>query len=254
MDSILTFENLVKFSTLSGLEIVLGIDNIIFIALIVYNIPKPKRMKIRFFGITLAIALRILMLFSISWIMGLTKTLFSFHGMDFSGRSLLLISGGLFLIVKAGIELAQMLKIDAGVIHGSEHERYHAKQDLNIILQIIFVDLVLSFDSVIVAVGMVSQLYLIIPAILVAMVVMLVSAEAIGQFLHSNPNIKVLGLAFILLVGVALFLGGFGLEVPKSHLYMAMFFSLFVELINIRARKIRAGGEPAITQAKKRRS
>jgi predicted tellurium resistance membrane protein TerC len=250
MNSIFTCENLVKFSTLSGLEIVLGIDNIIFIALIIYNIPKARRAKIRFFGITLAIALRILMLFSISWIMSLTQTLFSFKDVDFSGRSLLLIAGGLFLIIKAAIELIQMLKIDVGIINGSEHEKYTTKQDLKIILQIIFVDLILSFDSVIVAVGMVNQLYLIIPAILIAMVVMLVSAEAIGDFLHSNPNIKVLGLAFILLVGIALLVGGFGIDIPKSNLYAAMFFALFVELINIKIRKIKAG--TGDTQTKKR--
>ena len=250
MNSIFTFENLLKFSTLSGLEIVLGIDNIIFIALIIYNIPKPRRAKVRFFGISLAIFMRILMLFSVSWIMHLTKPLFSFNGLNFSGRALLLISGGLFLIVKSLIELIQMLHIDAGVIDGSTHEKYSKKQDLNIILQIIFVDLILSFDSVLVAVGMVNQLYLIIPAILVAMVIMLLSAEAIGDFLHSNPNIKVLGLAFILLVGIALLLGGFGIEIPKSNLYAAMFFSLFVELINIKVRKIKAGVED--TQTKKR--
>jgi predicted tellurium resistance membrane protein TerC len=243
MDSIFNFENLVKFSTLSGLEIVLGIDNIIFIALLVYNIPKPKRAKIRFFGITLAIALRIIMLFSVSWIMGLTKTVCCFYNTDFSGRSLLLIAGGLFLIVKATIELIHMLKLDTGIIDGSKTEKYETNQDFKIILQIIFVDLVLSFDSVIVAVGMVNQIYLIIAAIIVAMIVMLASAEAIGDFLHSNPSIKVLGLAFILLIGAALFTGGFGIDLPKSYLYSAMFFSLFVELVNIKVRKVRARGE-----------
>jgi predicted tellurium resistance membrane protein TerC len=238
-----SFENLVKFSTLSGLEIILGIDNIIFIALIIYNIPKARRAKIRVFGITLAIALRIVMLFSISWIMGLTKTLCSFRDIAFSGRSLLLISGGLFLIVKASVEIIQMLHIKTGLIDSSEHEKYSQKQDFKIILQIIFVDLVLSFDSVIVAVGMVNQLYLIIPAILIAMIVMLLSAEAIGNFLHSNPNIKVLGLAFILLIGFALFLGGFAIDIPKSYLYAAMFFALFVEVLNIKARKARAAGD-----------
>ena len=243
MNPIFTFENLVKFSTLSGLEIVLGVDNIIFIALIIYNIPKPRRIKVRFFGITLAIALRIVMLFSVSWIMNLNKTLFSFNGLSFSGRSLLLISGGLFLIIKSMIELAQLLRIDTKIISDGADERYTTKQDWKIILQIIFVDLILSFDSIIVAVGMVNQLFLIIPAIIIAMFIMLISAGAIGDFLHSNPNIKVLGLAFILLVGIALLVSGFGIEISKSNLYAAMFFALFVEMINIKIRKIRAGAE-----------
>lgn len=243
MDSIFTFENLIKFSTLSGLEIVLGVDNVIFIALIIYNIPKPKRVKIRFFGITLAIALRILMLFSISWTMSLTKPLFLLGNLSFSGRSLLLIAGGLFLIIKSVIELAQMLHIKSSLTPDSTGQKYTSQQDLKIILQIIFVDLVLSFDSLLVAVGMVNQIYLIIPAILIAMVVMLISAGMIGEFLHSNPSIKVLGLAFILLVGLALLSGGFGVEISKSDLYAAMFFALFVEVINIKIRKVRAGGE-----------
>jgi len=249
MSAIFTLENLVKFSTLSGLEIVLGIDNIIFIALIIYNVPKPRRVKIRFFGISLAIALRIVMLFGVSWIMNLTKTLFSVNGFDFSGRALLLMAGGLFLIIKSIFELVELLRIDMKPIQGPDHKRYTTKQDLKIVLQIVFVDLILSFDSVIVAVGMVNQLYLIIPAILIAMVVMLASAGAIGDFLHSNPSIKVLGLAFILLVGTSLLLGGFDIDIPKSHLYAAMFFSLFVEMINIKVRKIRSGTED--TQTKK---
>lgn len=237
MEGIFTFENLLNFITLSGLEIVLGIDNVIFIAIIVYHIPKPRRAKIRFFGITLAIALRILMLFGVSWIMGLTTTLFTLFDQPFSGRSLLLFAGGLFLLVKSVVELMDLSKSRhvGGVDNGPE--RYTKSQDFKIITQIIFIDLILSFDSVIVAVGMVRELYLIIPAILIAMVVMLVSAKAIGDFMHSNPSIKVLGLAFVLLIGVSLILSGVNINLPKGYLYTAMLFSLFVEVLNIKIRK-----------------
>jgi predicted tellurium resistance membrane protein TerC len=238
MEGIFTFENLLKFTTLSGLEIVLGIDNVIFIAIVIYNIPKPRRAKIRFFGITLAIALRILMLFGVSWIMGLTTTLFTLFHQPFSGRSVLLLAGGLFLLVKSAVELLDLSKVRHAGVDDEGAEKYTKSQDLKIIAQIIFIDLILSFDSVIVAVGMVRELYLIIPAILIAMVVMLVSAKAIGDFMHSNPSIKVLGLAFVLLIGISLILSGVGIDVPKGYLYTAMLFSLFVEVLNIKIRKL----------------
>jgi predicted tellurium resistance membrane protein TerC len=239
MDPIFTIENLITFITLSGLEVVLGIDNVIFIAVLTYNIPKKARLKIQFFGIGLAIILRIAMLFGVSWLMGLTKTICEFHGMAFSGKALLLIAGGAFLIIKSGIEFAKILHLGSYKA-SSESSSHAASKHLNAILQIVFVDLVLSFDSVIVAVGMVNKLYLIIPAIFVAMVAMLVSADAIGRFLHSNPSIKVLGLAFVFIIGLALMLDGLSFTIPKSYLYTAMFFSLFVELINIRVRKLKS--------------
>lgn len=237
MEGIFTLENLLKLTTLSGLEIVLGIDNVIFIALIVYHIPKPRRAKIRFFGITLAIALRILMLFGVSWIMGLTTTLFTLFGQAFSGRSVLLFAGGLFLVVKSVVELIEQSRIAS--MHGNDanHNKYNKSQDTKIIAQIIFIDLILSFDSVIVAVGMVRELYLIIPAILLAMIAMLVSAKAIGDFMHSNPSIKNLGLAFVLLIGVSLMFSGININIPKGYLYASMLFSLFVEMLNIKIRK-----------------
>jgi predicted tellurium resistance membrane protein TerC len=237
MEEIFAFHNLLTFLSLSGLEIVLGIDNVIFIAIIIYSIPKPRRNKVRIFGISLAIALRILMLFGVSWVMSLTIPLFSLLNIEFTGRSLLLLTGGVFLIIKALTELYDMLNDDLSEKLG--RKGYDIQKEYRIILQIIFVDLVLSFDSVIVAVGMVNKLSLIIPAILVAMVAMLISAKAIGDFMHSNPSIKVLGLAFVLLVGIALAVGGFGIDVPKGYLYAVMFFSLFVEVVNIRVRKIR---------------
>lgn len=240
MEEIFVFHNLATFLSLSGLEIILGIDNVIFIAIIIYSIPKPRRNRVRVFGISLAIALRIFMLFGVSWVMTLTVPLFSLMNIAFNGRSLLLLAGGVFLIIKALLELYDMLKEPKeGFSDKPGRKKYDIKNEYKIILQIIFVDLVLSFDSVIVAVGMVNNLYLIIPAILVAMIAMLVSAKAIGDFMHSNPSIKVLGLAFVLLVGVALAIGGFDIDIPKGYLYAVMFFALFVEVVNIRVRKIK---------------
>lgn len=240
MEELFSVSNLLTFLSLSGLEIVLGIDNVIFLAIIIYPIPKPRRNRVRVFGITLAIALRIIMLFGISWIMSLIKPLFSVFDHQFSGRSLLLLAGGVFLILKAAYEMYEMLSSSEEDLHAKAGRKpYDKKNEFKIILQIIFVDLVLSFDSVIVAVGMVNNLYIIIPAIIVAMFAMLASAKAIGDFMHYNPSIKVLGLAFVLLIGFALMFSGFGIDIPKSYLYAVMFFSLFVEVANIRVRKMR---------------
>lgn len=240
MDGLFTLENFITFISLSGLEIVLGIDNIIFIAIIVYAIPKPDRAKIRFFGVTLAIGLRIIMLTGVSWVMSLVRPLFHIGATEFTGRSILLFLGGLFLIVKASMELYEMLTLREHAAK-SDHmkKHYDLKSQSQAVLQIIFVDLVLSFDSVIVAVGMVNNLYLIIPAIIIAMIVMLISAKAIGDFMHSNPSIKILGLGFVLLIGISLFFSGIDIEIPKGYLYFALFFSLFIEMVNIKVRKDR---------------
>jgi len=240
MEGLFTLENLLTFVSLSSLEIILGIDNIIFIAIIIFAIPKPRRARVRFFGVTLAIALRLVMLMGVSWIMGMVRPLFYIGEIEFTGRSILLFAGGLFLVVKALVELFDMVVKKEGVLKKGKNvdeNKYNAKNEKKIIMQIIFVDLVLSFDSVIVAVGMVNNLYLIIPAILIAMIVMLLSARAIGDFMHSNPSIKVLGLGFVLLIGLSLFFSGIGIHISKGYLYFALFFSLFVEVVNIKLRK-----------------
>jgi len=238
MDAIFTLENLVTFLSLSGLEIILGIDNIIFIAIVIYGLPPHRRSRVGFFGLALAIVLRIMMLFGVSWIMTLIRPLFYIGSLEITGRSILLLIGGGFLVVKACKELIEMLKLDSD--HSIEAKKRDTQSEFQIILQIIFIDLVLSFDSVIVAVGMANNLYLIIPAILIAMAVMLASAEKTGEFMHSNPSIKVLGLGFVLIIGIALFLSGVSIEIPKGYLYCAFFFSLFIEAINIRIRKKRS--------------
>jgi len=236
MEGLFTLENFITFISLSSLEIILGIDNIIFIAIIVYGIPKPDRAKIRFFGVTLAIAFRIVMLLGVSWVMGLVRPLFYIGENEFTGRSILLFLGGLFLVVKASMELYNMLAPREKAAK-SDNTKNQYQSKVRAVIQIIFVDLVLSFDSVIVAVGMVNNLYLIIPAIIIAMIVMLVSVKAIGDFMHSNPSIKVLGLGFVLLIGLYLLFSGIDINIPKGYLYFALFFSLFIEMVNIKVRK-----------------
>jgi predicted tellurium resistance membrane protein TerC len=233
METIFDLTNLINFITLSGLEIILGIDNIIFLAIIVHHLPEPRRNKIRFFGLSLAILLRIIMLLGVSWVMSLTTPLFTLFEIEISGRSLLLLAGGLFLIIKSIVEFIEMLEAS----HIYKHSLSPTQQpEWRIVLQIIFIDLILSFDSVIVAVGMVNNLYLIIAAIFIAMIIMLVASKAIGEFMYKNPSIKVIGLAFILLVGAFLMANGFGYDLPKGYLYFAMFFSMFVEIINIKLK------------------
>ncbi len=232
METVFGLDNLINFVTLSGLEIVLGIDNIIFLAIIVHHLPEHRRNKVRLFGLSLAILLRIVMLFAISWMMSLTMPLFNVFDYNFSGRSLLLLAGGLFLIVKSLVEFKEML--DASHIY--QHSHPVKQPEWRIVLQIIFIDLILSFDSVIVAVGMINKIPLIIAAIFIAMIIMLVSSRAIGEFMYKNPSIKVIGLAFILLVGVFLIANGLDYNIPKTYLYFAMFFSMFVEIINIKIK------------------
>jgi predicted tellurium resistance membrane protein TerC len=238
MEALFNLENLVTFLTLSSLEIVLGIDNIIFLAIIVHPVPIKSRGKVRVFGLSLAIALRILMLLGVSWIMSLTKPLFIYFGMDFSGRTLMLIAGGVFLIVKGIYELYDMMGEAEKPSHKEGDTNLYSKRSYwRIIAQIIFVDLVLSFDSVIVAVGMVNNIPIMIGAILVAMVIMLISSKAIGDFMYHNPSIKVIGILFIILVGAYLVTDGLNLNFDKKYLYFSMFFSMLAELINIKLRK-----------------
>ena len=241
MEALFTFDNLIKFISLSGLEIILGIDNIIFIAIISSNITSARRNKVRFFGISFAILLRIIMLTGASWVMTLNKSIINLRGMNFTGRELLLLLGGLFLTVKSVNELLPMLAAKKASTQTSSKKTAYSNE-LSVIYQIIFIDLVLSFDSIIVAVGMVNKLALIIPAILISMVVMLLSAQIIGDFINSNPTIKILGIGFVLLIGIFLTLDGLNIHLHKSYIYSSMFFALFIELMNIRIRKI--SGKP----------
>lgn len=229
-----TTEALLNLFTLTGLEIILGIDNVIFIALLVQHLQGKQRTKARTIGLSLALIMRVVMLFGATWIMQLTEPLFTILSFVISGRSLLLIIGGLFLIVKSILELIEMFdeKHKEAVTHNAKETRY-----LKIISQIIFIDIILSFDSIITAVGISNNFTIMVIAIVIAMIIMLVASNSIGEFIYANPSIKVIALAFIAFLGIILVLSGVDIEVNKTYLYFAMFFAGIVETINIRLRK-----------------
>lgn len=225
----------ISLFTLIGLEIVLGIDNIIFIAILCGRLPEHQRNKARIVGLGFAMISRILLLLSLFWIMKLTAPLFSVFGEEISGRDLILIIGGLFLIWKSTTEIGSNV---TGETHESHISTKHASF-ASIIVQISILDIVFSLDSVITAVGMADHIEIMILAVIIAVGVMMVASGAISRFVDENPTIKILALAFLILVGVALVADGFGLHIPKGYIYFSMAFSLAVELINIKMRKKR---------------
>ena len=221
------------FATLTALEIVLGIDNIIFISILVGRLPAEQRGKGRTFGLALAMITRILLLLSITWVMSLSADLFSVAGQGISGRDIILIGGGLFLLAKSTLEIHSNLE-------GEEHEREAGKARatfLNIIIQIAIIDIVFSLDSVITAVGLVDHVEVMIAAVIVAVIVMMFLAGPISNFVDRHPTIKMLALSFLIMIGIALIGEGFEMHIPKGYIYFAMAFSVMVEMLNIRARK-----------------
>ncbi len=222
----------VALATLTMLEIVLGIDNIIFISILVGRLPAEQRNFARTTGLGLAMLTRLLLLFSLTWVMGLTEPWFYLLGYPVSGRDIILIGGGLFLIAKATHEIHASLE-------GAEEESPNitSKGLLMVLVQIAILDIVFSLDSVITAVGLVSQLPIMALAIILAVGVMLFAAKPIGDFVDDHPTIKILALSFLVIVGFTLMIEGFGVHVPKGYIYFAMIFSLSVELINIKMRK-----------------
>lgn len=225
----------VALATLTALEIVLGIDNIIFISILVGRLPEHQRRFARNMGLGLAMITRLALLFSLAWIMGLVEPWFTVFGEEISGRDVILIVGGLFLIAKATHEIHQSLE---GV---EETEANVVVSGLGMVLiQIAILDIVFSLDSVITAVGLVDDVSIMAIAIIVAVGVMLFSARAIGEFVDDHPTIKMLALSFLVVVGFTLTIEGFDVEVPKGYIYFAMAFSLAVELINIKLRKSKA--------------
>jgi predicted tellurium resistance membrane protein TerC len=224
--------SLVSLATLASLEIVLGIDNVIFIAILSGRLPRDQQARARRLGIGLAVITRILLLLSITWVMGLTRPLFALAGMSVSGKQLILILGGLFLIGKSTYEIHDKLE---GGEHGSAAGKAAATL-ATVIVQIMLIDMVFSLDSVITAVGMTPHVPIMIVAVLLAAAMMLVFAGPISDFVHRHPTIKVLALAFLILIGVMLVAEGFGQHVNKGYIYFAMAFSLLVELINMRMR------------------
>jgi predicted tellurium resistance membrane protein TerC len=231
----------IALATLTALEIVLGIDNIVFISILSDRLPRDQQAKARRIGLLLAMFGRVGLLLSIAWIMRLTTDLISVLGEGFSGRDLILITGGLFLIGKSTFEIHE--KMEAGSDH-PDAERIAASL-LSVITQILLLDIVFSLDSVITAVGMADHVPVMVAAIVIAVGVMMLSASAISSFISRHPTIKMLALSFLLLIGVMLVAEGFGQHVPKGYVYSAMAFSLFVEMLNIRAGRGRRGAAAA---------
>ena len=228
-------ENLVAFLTLAALEVVLGIDNIVFISILSGKLPPEQRARARTVGLALALFGRIGLLLSLSWVMKLTAPLFGLLGHEFAGRDLILLGGGLFLIAKATFEIHERLEGTGGLGHGDgKHASFGA-----VIGQILVLDLVFSLDSVITAVGMSNVIPIMVAAVIVAVVVMLIFAGAVSGFIERHPTIKMLALSFLLMIGVMLVVEGFGKHIEKGYIYFAMAFSLLVELLNLRilARK-----------------
>lgn len=224
----------IAFITLTALEIVLGIDNIIFISILVGRLPRRVRQKARVVGLSLAMIMRIGLLLSLTWIMKLTAPLFAVFGHEISGRDLILIGGGLFLLAKSTLEIHNQIE---GVEARAQRRGSTTPSFANIIVQIALIDIVFSFDSVITAVGLVDRVAVMIAAIVVAVLVMMVSARPIGDFVDRHPTIKMLALSFLILIGVALVAEGLELRIPKGYLYFAMAFSVAVEMLNLRVRR-----------------
>jgi predicted tellurium resistance membrane protein TerC len=232
MDFLLNPEIWIAFFTLTALELVLGIDNIIFISIIVDKLPKETREFARKLGLFLAMFMRIGLLLALSWIVGMTEPVFTVFDTGFSGRDLILIGGGLFLIWKSTGEVHQLLEGEEG-----EESRKVANSFAGVIVQIMMIDLVFSLDSIITAVGMVREVGVMIAAVVASVGLMMLFAGAIGRFVSDHPTIKMLALSFLVVVGVVLIADGFGHHVPKGYIYFAMAFSVCVEMLNIRLRK-----------------
>ncbi len=221
--------------SLTALEIVLGVDNIIFISILVARLPVEQRQRARLIGLGLAMLMRIGLLLSLAWMMRLTDPLVSVSGTDISGRDLILIGGGLFLLAKSVMEIHSSLEGAGDEGHGERP----AAGFYGTLVQIAVVDIVFSLDSVITAVGMVSEVPVMVLAIVIAVVIMMFAAKPIGDFVDQHPTIKMLALAFLILVGVALIGEGFELHIPKGYIYFAMAFAFGVEMLNLRLRKAR---------------
>jgi len=225
----------IAFATLTALELVLGIDNIIFISILVDKLPEKQRELARRLGLGMAMFMRIGLLLVLAWIIGLTAPLFTVLDQDISGRDLILIGGGLFLLWKSTSEIHQSLEGEEGHSSSVVKATFAA-----VILQIMVVDLVFSLDSIITAVGMVESIVVMVAAVVASVALMMLFAGAIGRFVSAHPSIKMLALSFLVAVGVVLIAEGFGHHVPKGFIYFAMAFSLVVEMLNIRMQRRRA--------------
>src|SRR5258705_5996171 len=233
MGALLTADGLLALATLSAMEIVLGIDNVVFLARLVGRLPGAQRELARRLGLILALGIRVLLLVAIRWMMAFSAPLFNALGHGVSGRDLILLAGGLLLIFKATWEIYD--KVEAG--HHEQAARAARAVFAWVIFQILLLDIVFSLDSVITAVGMANDLGIMVTAMVIAMLIMLVSAGTVSRFIDSHPSLKILALAFLLLIGVMLVAEGMGSHIEKGYIYFAMAFSLLVELVNMRYRR-----------------
>ena len=235
MDLLTSPEAWIALATLTTLEIVLGIDNIVFISVLADRLPPEQRLKARQLGLALAMITRILLLFSITWIMRLTTVLFTIFGHGVSGRDVILIVGGLFLLTKSTREIHHKMEGDDDEMAGARG----AATFNGVLIQIAILDMVFSLDSVITAVGMADDLAVMVTAVILAVGVMMISAGPVGDFVSDHPTVKMLALSFLLLIGTSLIADGLGFHIPKGYIYFAMGFSVFVEFLNLRARRAR---------------
>jgi predicted tellurium resistance membrane protein TerC len=222
----------IAFATLTVLELVLGIDNVIFISILSGKLPAEQQSRARFIGLTLALVMRVILLFSLSWVIGLTAPLFTVLSQQVSGRDLVLLIGGLFLIGKSTHEIHGSLEGEEGTAVKKVYSSF-----ASVIIQITLLDIVFSLDSVITAVGMVNNLWIMIAAVVISIIAMMLFAGSIGAFVQRHPTIKMLALAFLLLIGVTLIAEGLHQHIPKGYIYFAMAFSVLVEVLNMRLRK-----------------
>jgi predicted tellurium resistance membrane protein TerC len=235
MDAFLSGEGLIALLTLTFLEVILGVDNVIFISILSGKLPAATQARARRTGLLAAMGMRIALVLSVAWIIGLTAPLFTVFGRAISGRDLVLLGGGLFLLGKATVEIHDGLEGEEG--HGSGRV---APSFAAVIVQIMLLDIVFSLDSVITAVGMADDVLIMIAAVVLAVAIMMFSADPISQFVNKHPTVKMLALSFLLLIGLSLLGDGLGMHIPKGYIYFAMGFSVFVEMINLRVRAARS--------------
>ncbi len=234
MELLLDPQAWLAFATLTALEIVLGIDNIIFIAILASRLPRAQQQRARVVGLAIAMLTRIALLLSLTWIMRLTVPLFEVLGEALSGRDLILIVGGLFLLAKSTVEIHKTMEGDGDTVGGGQ-----AASFVWVVLQIGVLDIVFSLDSVITAIGLAEQVVVMVAAIVVAVLVMMVAARPIGGFVDRHPTIRMLALSFLVLIGTALVAEGLDLHIPKGYIYFAMAYAVLVEMLNMRMRKRR---------------
>lgn len=236
MEIFLQPDTWVALLTLTFLEIVLGIDNIIFISLVAGKVPEENQKKARLGGLTIALVMRILLLLSITWIIGLTEPVLTIADFELSWRDIILVSGGIFLLIKSTLEIHHKVE---GQQEAAENggKTKNTMSFTSAIIQIVLLDLVFSFDSILTAVGLTDQIILMVIAVVVAIIVMMIFAKPVGEFVNDHPTIQILALSFLILIGVMLIVEGAHYHVPKGYIYFAVFFSLAIEMLNMRYRK-----------------